>query len=93
MKLTCEKIRMVEEYQIIIEGDSSYSGTIYFIDGVFSRVDFFAKNPYSRDEWRLLSFIEKQITLIESRGSSEKGLDANGRNDSKDKARSGNGRK
>ena len=39
--------------------------TIFFVNKEFERVYFDMKNPYSREEWKFLSAIEKQITKIE----------------------------
>lgn len=39
--------------------------TIVFIDNKFSRCDFYAKNPYSREEWKMLWAIETIISNIE----------------------------
>jgi len=40
-------------------------GRIIFKDKEFSHCEFKGKNPYSREDWKMLAFIEKSIGKIE----------------------------
>jgi hypothetical protein len=42
---------------------------IVFVNDKFSEVTFNAKNPYTRDNWKMLALIERMITHIEKEKS------------------------
>lgn len=45
--------------------DGDLIATIFFVNGVFERVWFGFKGNYSREQWKVLAQIEKQISKIE----------------------------
>lgn len=68
MNLSMRTDRITETWSLDREDSGAKTkniATITFIDGKFSRCDFHASNPYTREQWTIMAYIEKCISRIE----------------------------
>lgn len=67
MKLRNSLVRDEKVYEIWMPSEEGavYVATAYFIEGNFSRCAFSFKGDYTREQWKVLSLIEKELTKIE----------------------------
>lgn len=54
-----------EQQWMLHEGDGDHVATIFFVNGKFDRVWFSFQGTYTREQWKTLAAIEKQISKIE----------------------------
>lgn len=60
-----EKSHDHHEQQWTIRDDTGLVASIFFVNGQFDRVWFSFKRNYTREQWKTLAAIEKQISKIE----------------------------
>lgn len=70
-KLAQSQKQEMFEYQVNINGCVKQV-FINFVNDKFENVSFDFKNPYSREEWKVLVEIEKAITLLEQQREQQK---------------------